>query len=300
MMMMKIEFAHGCISALRSSARSIIWQSRTDPDFAAIEGNSFPFGAVGPSVEAWKPIPPSLTPGFASGPASTDGSNGKDTPGLEPIQTKMFKLIRTAMAGAVVVLASISGAAIADDQPSRTVVQSEIVMASATHESGAATARVIAFSDERSQIRFSASGLPAGLSIHPQTGVISGVIDREANRNGGSPFIIKVAVAQGTAASGISTISIIIENRAPRVVDDILRLSSKSTQLNVLANDSDPDGDRLILTDVEADYGVVAFTPTGIVAYAPNPGQPGADTITYRADDGHGGTAIGKISVIVK
>jgi hypothetical protein len=299
-MAMKIEFANDCMIELQPSASLPVWQFKTHLNLPAFEGNSFSFAAVGLSMEAWKPIPPSHTPGVASGPASMDGSNGKCTACLASIQRRMHNRVRKAIVGAIVMLACTSSAVIAEDQPGRGAVQSDVQMGLAANPAAAASARIIAFGDERSRVRFSASGLPAGLSIHPQTGVISGVIDREASRNGGSPFVVKVAVTNGAAASGVSMIGIIVENRAPVAVDDVLRLSSKPTQLNVLANDDDLDGDRLIITDMVASHGAVAFTPTGIVAYAPNPGPLRNDTITYRVDDGHGGSASGKIRVVVK
>jgi Bacterial Ig domain len=297
---MKIEFANDCMIALRRSASLPVWQLKPRLNLPAFEGDSFSFAAVGPSMEAWKPIPPSHTPGFASGPASMDGSNGKCMACRASIPSRMHNRLRTAMAGIIAMLASTSSAVIAEVQPSRTAVQSDNQIALAANQSGAASARIIAFSDERSRVRFSASGLPAGLSIHPQTGVISGVIDREATRNGGSPFVVKVAVTNGTVASGVSTIGIIVENRPLVAADDVLRLSSKPTQLNVLGNDTDPDGDRLIITDMAASHGAVAFTPTGIVSYAPNPGKSRIDTITYRVDDGHGGSASGKIQIMIE
>jgi Bacterial Ig domain len=297
---MKIEFADERMIAIQRVAPLAIRLSARLSSLLASEGKSFSFAAVGPSMEAWKPIPPSHTPGFASGPASVDGSNGKCTVRPVCIQNRMHIRMRKAMAGVIGMLASTSSPVIADDQLNRAAVQPDIHMGVAANQSGAASVRLIAFSDERSRVRFSASGLPAGLSIHPQTGVISGVIDRKASRNGGSPIIVKIAVTNGAAASGVSTIGIVIENRQPVAVDDVLRLSSRPAQLNVLANDADPDDDQLIITDMAALHGAVAFTPTGIVAYAPNPGPLRNDTITYRVDDGHGGSATGKIKVVAK
>jgi Bacterial Ig domain len=299
-MAMKIEFADERMIALQGVVPSAIRLSVRLSSLLASEGESFSFAAVGPSMEAWKPIPPSHTPGFASGPASMDGSNGKAAAYLRSIPTRMHNRLRTTMVGAVVMLASISSAAIAKDQPSHALVKSDIQMGLAATQSGAASARIIAFSDERSRVRFSASGLPAGLSIHPQTGVISGVIDREASRNGGSPFVVKVAVTNGATASGVSTIGIIVENRAPVAVNDVLRLSSKPTQLNVLANDFDPDGDRLVLTEASAAHGAVAFTTDGVVAYAPNSREVRADIINYQVSDGHGGTKAARVAVHIK
>jgi Bacterial Ig domain len=299
-MAMTNKFANDCMIELQPSVSVPIWQSKAHLNLSAFEGNSFSFAAVGPSMEAWKPIPPSFTHGFASGPASVGGPKGKLAvfPKLNEQWTPL--VFYRAMVGAIIMFAGASGAAMANDHVDHVAVHSDAMHRLTTNLSGEASVRIIALNEEHSRIRFSASGLPAGLSIHPLTGVISGVIDREASRNGGSPFVVKVAVTKGTAASGVSIIGIIVENRLPVLVDDILHVSSKPTQLNVLANDDDLDGDRLVVTDMVASHGAVAFTPTGIVAYAPNPGPLRNDTITYRVDDGHGGSATGKIRVVVK
>ena len=83
-------------------------------------------------------------------------------------------------------------------------------------------------------------------------------------------------------------------------VDDTLHLSKKPIQMNVLANDMDPDGDRMVLTDAGALHGTVAFMADGLVAYAPSLGPPGLDIITYTISDGHGGSAVGQILVTIK
>lgn len=299
-MAMKIEFAKHCMIELQRSAPLPICKSITYLNLPAFEGDSYSFAAVGPLTEAWKSIPPSSTYGFAFGPASVGGPKGKfvvfakSTGHWTPLG--FFK----AMVGAIIMFAGASSVAIAGDNVDHVAVQSDAKKLLTTNLSREASVRIIALNEERPRIRFSASGLPTGLSIHPLTGVISGVIDREASRNGGSPYVVKVVVSNGTSASGVSTIGIIVENRPPVLVDDVLHRSSNPTQLNVLANDADPNGDRLIITDMAASHGAVAFTPSGIAAYVPNPDHRGADTIIYRADDGHGGSATGKILVMTK
>lgn len=296
---MMINVAVECKYALGQSARRFVSRDDDCSPLSVSEGHSGSFVTVDPFMEVRSPTSPNVTHGFASGPASMGGSNGKYKGQRGSVQRTSFYQFFRVLSGVIAIFAVASSTVEAEDKRGQATTHSIVDGSSAASLAGVASVRIATFSEGRSRIRFSASGLPAGLSIHPQTGVISGVIDREATRNGGSPFVVKVAVSNGTAASGVSTIGIVVENRPPIVADDVLRLSSNSAQLNVLANDTDPDGDRLIITDMAASHGAVVFTPTGLVAYAPNPGKSRTDTITYQVDDGHGGLAHGKIQIVV-
>lgn len=93
-------------------------------------------------------------------------------------------------------------------------------------------------------------------------------------------------------------------NRPPTAVDDVgfppVKIGSEPVLLDVLANDSDPDADPLIVTEVagltvgEASVGsagrIVEFTP-------PDEGEPRRLTFTYAIADGRGGTASAQVSV---
>ena len=70
--------------------------------------------------------------------------------------------------------------------------------------------------------------------------------------------------------------------------------------VNVLANDSDADGDPLTVSAVTPGaHGGVAVVGGGIVIYSPDPDYHGADAFTYTIDDGHGGTDTATVSVTV-
>jgi large repetitive protein len=69
--------------------------------------------------------------------------------------------------------------------------------------------------------------------------------------------------------------------------------------IDVLSNDSDPDGDPLTVTSASAPNGTVTINPDGTLSYTPNPGFETTDTITYTISDGNGGTATGQAIVSV-
>ena len=91
-------------------------------------------------------------------------------------------------------------------------------------------------------------------------------------------------------------------NNAPDAVEDGLSgsIDSGEVTLNILANDTDPDGDVLSVTSVGAAiFGSVRLTNDGVVRYTP-PSTPRSDAFEYTISDGRGGsdTAVATIGVI--
>ncbi len=150
------------------------------------------------------------------------------------------------------------------------------------------------------RLTFAAADLPPGLSIDPDSGVISGTIDNSASQTGGGVYTATITVSDGNGGTTTQTITFNVTNPGPLAVDD-----SASTDEDVpvtispLANDSDPDGDDLTITAADAVNGSVVVNPDGTVTYTPNPGFNGTDTITYEISDGEGGTSIAEITVTV-
>ncbi|MCP5026727.1 MAG: tandem-95 repeat protein [Actinomycetia bacterium] len=91
-------------------------------------------------------------------------------------------------------------------------------------------------------------------------------------------------------------------NRAPTLLPDLVSTRAGTTAtVNVLDNDSDPDGDSLVLESVEAEHGTVSFDPSGQVSYTPDLGaSEGTIVLTYVASDDFGATATGTIRVAVR
>ena len=91
------------------------------------------------------------------------------------------------------------------------------------------------------------------------------------------------------------------EDRSPTPVDDSVRTGrDQSVDIDVRANDSDPDGDPLTVDGVtQPPHGSAAIQADGTVRYTPASGFEGRDSFTYTLGDGRGGTATAEVSVNV-
>ena len=88
---------------------------------------------------------------------------------------------------------------------------------------------------------------------------------------------------------------------APVAVNDSASVDEDSSvTIDVLANDSDPNGDPLRVTAASADNGSVTINANGTITYVPNPDYNGDDTIRYTVSDPQGNTAVGTVAVVVE
>ncbi|MCB1889978.1 MAG: retention module-containing protein, partial [Rhodocyclaceae bacterium] len=91
-------------------------------------------------------------------------------------------------------------------------------------------------------------------------------------------------------------------NDAPIAVDDGPLSTDEDTPLtgiNVLGNDSDPDGDPLTVTSATSPNGTVVINPDGTLDFTPTGDFNGPTTITYTVDDGNGGTDTATVTINV-
>ena len=90
-------------------------------------------------------------------------------------------------------------------------------------------------------------------------------------------------------------------NLDPYVMDDrALTGTGAAVTLAVLANDWDPNRDRLTLASAGAPaHGTARSNADGTVTYTPAPGFAGTDAFSYTVSDGRGGTATGNAVVTV-
>jgi VCBS repeat-containing protein len=120
-----------------------------------------------------------------------------------------------------------------------------------------------------------------------------------------SPVTITVTATDSVGHHTTTRFQVSVANRAPVSSDDAYT-GNQDAPLNVnagagvLANDTDPDGNTLTAIKVtDPTHGTVILNSDGSFIYTPNAGFHGADTFTYKANDGqlNGNTATVTITV---
>ncbi len=93
----------------------------------------------------------------------------------------------------------------------------------------------------------------------------------------------------------------IFDNDQPALQDDSFNLDQDSIDnaLNVLSNDSDPDGDSLQIISVSTPSSGTVSISGDQVLYTPNTGFTGTDNFIYTVDDGFGGQQSANVTIIV-
>lgn len=117
---------------------------------------------------------------------------------------------------------------------------------------------------------------------------------------GTDTFIYEMQDSYGAKAR--ATVSVSIINRPPvAVADTFTVVGSNTTQLAVLANDSDPDGDPISLVNnfVNPLHGVLAIDSYKFVDYTATGCYVGADTFKYYVQDARGAMSQGTVTVNV-
>ncbi|MDB4746321.1 tandem-95 repeat protein, partial [Verrucomicrobia bacterium] len=166
-----------------------------------------------------------------------------------------------------------------------------------------------AFADpELEDLTFAAVGLPGGLVIDPQTGVISGKLDNSASAGGVNQdgrYDVLVTVTDGKGGVTNVIIEIVVGNPAPVAGEDSYSVEEESVLViagpGVLVNDFDPDDDVFGVTiiSVPPAGGSVVLNADGGFEYTPNPNFHGIDVFFYNIEDVEGGVGEGKVTINV-
>ncbi len=113
-------------------------------------------------------------------------------------------------------------------------------------------------------------------------------------------------ISDGNGGSDTATVSIKVTplepvNEKPVAVDDNAMASCSAITIDVLDNDSDPDGDALkIISLGNTELGEAVISGNTII-YTPNKScGPGTDKFSYTISDGNGHTASANVKVTVK
>ncbi|MBL9156643.1 MAG: tandem-95 repeat protein [Verrucomicrobiales bacterium] len=180
--------------------------------------------------------------------------------------------------------------------------------------------------DQSDALVFAATGLPAGLAIDPQTGVISGTLSSSASVGG--PYQIDITVEDGKGGSVTQSFTWVVSNPAPIAGDDFYTVGKGSGVVvvgNAIAgNDLDPDGDGIstrlpigqgsphafdtvVMTGVAGSQGgTFAIDANGNITFDPGTdfddlvgGQSRQTTFIYLLSDADGATSTATVTVTV-
>ena len=122
-----------------------------------------------------------------------------------------------------------------------------------------------------------------------------------ADFNGSDSFTYHAS--DGQADSNVATVNITVNpaNDAPVATDDSATTNENTAvNIDVLANDSDVEGDSLSVTAAtQPANGVVVVEADGTITYTPDADFSGIDSFTYDIGDGNGGTDTATVTVTI-
>ncbi len=150
------------------------------------------------------------------------------------------------------------------------------------------------------------STLPPGITFDPATGTFSGTPTHDASQGNtpGQPtgtYKVPVTATDPAGASVTTYVTFTVTNPPPVAIDDrAVTDESRAVTVPVIANDRDPDGDRIRVVSATSSEGDVVINAEGTLTFHPRPGFAGDATITYTIADSDGGTATAKVAVKVR
>ncbi len=119
--------------------------------------------------------------------------------------------------------------------------------------------------------------------------------------NGDITFDYTVMDPGGETASASAKLIVTPSNDPPRAGNDSKTIDEDATPtLNVLENDTDPEGEALSVTAVSTPaHGTATFTATS-VTYTPTKDYNGKDSFTYTVSDASGATSTATVSITIR
>ena len=158
----------------------------------------------------------------------------------------------------------------------------------------------LTFSDpEGNAPTFSATGLPGGLSIDPNTGAITGTIEYSAAETQSGIYAVTISATDPNGTAGSQTFQWLVDDRAqpPVVTAPSAQTNAGGDTVSLAVIATDPDGFALEYSATRLPSGLSMNPITGVISgkvdYAAaeqgtNNSQPGTYSVTVTADDGMG------------
>lgn len=139
----------------------------------------------------------------------------------------------------------------------------------------------------------------------PSHGTLSGAepditYTPDAGYYGTDTFTYEAIDSHG-AVSNTATVTITVNGLPVAQNDATSTNQGTAVSIDVLHNDSDPDGDSLTVTGTSNGpaHGSVTVNGDNTITYTPDFGYTGSDSFDYTISDGHGGTATATVTITV-
>jgi hypothetical protein len=145
-----------------------------------------------------------------------------------------------------------------------------------------------------------------GTAVIATTGPSAGTVTYQPSANFTGTDSFAYTISDGTlTATAVVTVTVTADNDTPTATNDAATtVEDTEVAIDVLANDTDLDGDPITVTAVGGPaHGSTTLVTTGPnagrISYLPSPNFVGSDVFTYTVSDGQGGTGTATVSVTV-
>ncbi len=118
--------------------------------------------------------------------------------------------------------------------------------------------------------------------------------------NGEDSFTYVVEDGNGGSDTGAVTVTVNAVNSAPvAVADSAVTDAGVDVDIEVLVNDTDPEGDTLSIASTTTPANGTATINGSDITYSPDSGFDGVDSFDYVVEDGNGGSDTGTVTVTI-